>query len=740
MNTGKTLGLIGNPNCGKTTLFNALTGTRQRVGNWPGVTVEKKMGEYRHDDDVFEIVDLPGTYSLISNPDGESLDERIAQQFVERNEADILVNVIDASSLQRGLYLTSQLFDAGIPFIVALNMVDVARDKGVHVDPQALADALGCPVVPLVASRGDGLSSLMDVVENRLVKGTCVKRPYGFGDKIENLLEEKRQGDTQFAPIHEIVALENNDPHIAAEIIQARFQWIDRIIGDVQTAHKRTSKSMSERVDDIVLNRVLALPIFLGVMYLLFMFAINVGSAFVDFFDQSAAALFVEIPRWILTSVGSPDWLTTFLADGVGGGIQLVANFIPVIACLFLALSFLEDVGYMARAAFIIDRIMRALGLPGRAFIPLIVGFGCNVPSVMAARTLNREGDRLITTMMAPFMSCGARLTVYSLFAAAFFQHNGQNVVFSLYIIGILIAVFTAFLLRRFMLPAEESSFIMELPTYLMPTTRNLMMHTWHRLRGFVLRAGKAIVTVVIVLNVLSSVGTDGTFGHQNQESSVLSQIGKSITPAFSPMGIEESNWPATVGIFTGLFAKEVVVGTLDALYTQAPTDSSEFHLFSALGAAVMTIPANLLDVLNNAGNPLGLNLGDMSDSASAAEQQAVAVGTLGSLQQQFHGTWGAYAYLLFILLYMPCVATVGAIIKEHGKYWAGFSMLWSFSIAYFLAVSVYQLGNLQTFGLSAIYWSVGLLIAQILITWLLLRTGKKQARSENLIPTITLQ
>lgn len=739
MSKQHTIGLIGNPNCGKTTLFNALTGTRQRVGNWPGVTVERKTGEYVHAGETFTIVDLPGTYSIVASPEGESIDEKIAQNFVLANEADLLINVIDAASLERGLYLTSQLFESGVPFIVALNMIDVARDKGLHIDPQALADAIGCPVIPLVASRNEGLTSLMDVVENRLVKGSCLKRPYQYTDTIEAQLDNLKTQHPHLAPLQHIIALEHRHPEQAAAIIQKRYHWVDQLIADVQTQHQMKGKSFAERVDDLVLNRFLAFPIFLLVMYLLFLFAINMGSAFVDFFDQSAAALFVESPRWLLNQVNSPDWLTVLIADGVGGGIQLVASFIPVIACLFLALSFLEDVGYMARAAFIVDRLMRAVGLPGRAFVPLIVGFGCNVPSVMAARTLNREGDRLVTSMMAPFMSCGARLTVYALFAAAFFPVNGQNVVFGLYLIGIAIAIFTAFLLRRFMLPAEDTSFIMELPPYLMPTARNLLMHTWHRLKGFVLRAGKAIIMVVLILNVLNSVGTDGTFGHQNEEHSVLSEIGKSITPMFSPMGIEQENWPATVGIFTGLFAKEVVVGTLDALYTSNASTPDDFDLFAALQTAVMTIPANITDVLANAGDPLGLTLGDLTDTTTAAEEQAVTLTTLAAMQQRFHGQSGAFAYLLFVLLYMPCVATVGALVKEHGKYWAGFSMLWSFSLAYTLAVSVYQLANLSSFGMTALLWPLGLVTAQCLLCGWMLTQGKQQAGRENLIPAIQI-
>jgi ferrous iron transport protein B len=749
-----TIGLVGNPNCGKTTLFNALTGTRQRVGNWPGVTVERKSGIYSHADTDYEVVDLPGTYSVIADVDGDSLDEQIAQQFILNKEADLIINVLDASSLERGLYLTSQLYDAGTPMIVALNMVDVAHSKGMHLDHQALAEELGCPVIPLVASRGDGLVSLMDMAETRIQKGSCLSRPYDFPDDVEQTLSaltsHLNSQSENTAPLLATLLLEQgklpdgfecNMPETAqGQLIQSRYVWVDRVCAGVINENHQVRKTLGERIDDVVLNRVLALPIFLGVMYLLFLFAINFGSAFIDFFDMTAAAVFVETPRWILSSMGSPDWLTTFVADGVGGGVQLVASFIPVIAALFLALSFLEDVGYMARAAFIIDRMMRSLGLPGKAFVPLIVGFGCNVPAVMATRTLSREGDRLITTLMAPFMSCGARLTVYALFAAAFFPENGQNIVFALYLIGIAVAVFTAFLLRRFMLPAQDSSFIMELPPYLLPTSRNLFMHTWHRLKGFVMRAGKAIVAVVIVLNVLNSVGTDGSFGNENQENSVLSEVGKTITPIFTPMGIEEDNWPATVGIFTGLFAKEVVVGTLDALYSTQDNSDEVFNFVDAIADAFATIPENVMDVLANLTDPLGLDLGDLSDTQTIAASQEVQLTTLDALQTFFVSPWAAFCYLLFILLYMPCVATVGAIVKEHGNFWAGFSMLWSFSVAYVLAVGVYQLATWQQHPVSSSIWLVSLTVWQLLLTVWLLRTGKKQAGKENLIPMVPVK
>jgi ferrous iron transport protein B len=646
--------LAGNPNSGKTTLFNALTGTRQRVGNWPGVTVEKKTGQFAHGESPVEVVDLPGTYGLEAV--GDAIDEQIARDYIidHSDEIDVIVNVVDASSLARGLYLTTELLATGARLVVALNMVDVADRHGLHIDTFHLSRRLGCPVVPIVASRGEGIGPLKDAI--------------------------------MAAPHPEATLPEFSTP-------EDRYRHIDGILaGTVRSTDIR--RTVTDRIDAVVLNRFLAFPIFLGVMYLMFMFSINVGSAFIDLFDGIGAVLFVEGPRQLLSGLGLPGWLVALLADGVGGGIQLVGTFIPVIGALFLALSFLEDSGYMGRVAFIVDRLLRGLGLPGKSFVPLIVGFGCNVPAVMATRALDNQPDRILTTIMAPYMSCGARLTVYALFAAAFFPTSGQNVVFALYLIGIAAAVFSAMIVRRHLIQAPESHFVLELPAYHLPTLRGLVLQSWQRLKGFVVRAGKAIVAVVVILNTVNSIGVDGSFGNQDSENSLLSGIGRAITPAFTPIGITEDNWQATVGIFTGIFAKEVVVGTLDALYSPAEPDK-DIGLLDQLGEAFATVPANLRDLGSTLTDPLGIGIDTYEDTESAASDQEVASGTIGQLQAKFDGRLGAFSYLLFILLYMPCVATIGVIFKEIGAFWAAFSTLWSVVMAYSAATLCYQLGNL---------------------------------------------
>ena len=694
----KTIALAGKPNSGKTTLFNALTGTHQRVGNWPGVTVECKSGKYRHGAEAVGVLDLPGLYAL--DDATEAIDEGIARQYLAAApEADVIVNIIDALSIARGLYLTQELLERNYPVVVALNKMDASARDGRQIDVQELSRRLGCPVVPIVATRQDGIERLKDAIA---------------------AVADGRQRVKQ--------APERN--------AEERFQEIDAIL-ERSLVHRPPLHTTTDRIDALALNRYLAFPIFLGVMYLMFLFAINVGSAFIDFFDLTASVLFVEGPRQLFMGLALPDWLTVFLADGVGGGVQLVATFIPVIACLFLALSFLEDSGYMGRVAFIVDRLLRGLGLPGKSFVPLIVGFGCNVPAVMATRTLENEPDRILTTVMAPYMSCGARLTVYALFAAAFFPHNGQNIVFALYLIGIALAVLSAVIVRQHLIKTAPSTFLMELPSYHLPTLRGLGIHTWQRLKGFVLRAGKAIVIVVVVLNLVGSIGTDGSIGNENSEKSLLSSIGKAITPAFHPMGIDEDNWPATVGIFAGIFAKEVVVGALDALYTPAKSPA-QADLGATLKRAAASIPANLAALGGALADPLGLNLGAVENAAAAAAEQEVAVDTIVAMRALFHGELGAFSYLLFILLYMPCVATIGVIYKEIGAFWAVFSTGWSLIMAYSAAVICYQIGVFGEDPSAAAGWlAFALSLAAVgfgaLIAW-----GRR--RTSHLIPLVQVR
>ena len=427
-------------------------------------------------------------------------------------------------------------------------------------------------------------------------------------------------------------------------LADSRYGLINQLTREAVQKGNRIGKTISDKIDNVVLNRALGIPIFLLAMYLMFIVTINIGGAFIDFFDIFVGTILVDGFGELLAAVESPEWLTTIVAGGIGGGIQTIATFIPPIGFMFLCLCFLEDSGYMARAAFVMDRFMRVIGLPGKSFVPMLVGFGCNVPAIMATRTLENQRDRTLTIMMNPFMSCGARLPVYALFAAVFFPVGGQNLVFGLYLLGIGFAVVTGLVLKSTLLKGEITPFVMELPPYHMPTFRGVIPRAWDRLKTFIFRAGKIIIPVVVVLSFLNAMGTDGSFSNEDSSNSVLSAIGKTITPVFAPMGLSQENWPATVGIFTGVFAKEAVVGTLDAMYTQIGNAEAEqaeveaFDFWGGIKASFASIPENLAGVADTLLDPLGLSIGEVGTIESAAEAQEVAVGTFGAMSRLFDG------------------------------------------------------------------------------------------------------
>ncbi|MBT3723436.1 MAG: Fe(2+) transporter permease subunit FeoB, partial [Gammaproteobacteria bacterium] len=743
----------GNPNCGKSALFNNLTGIRQTTGNWPGVTVERKLGSFNlSPENKVTVIDLPGIYTL----DAMSLDEQVTRSYLLSREADVVINVLDAANLERNLYLTVQLLEMGVPVVLALNMMDIAQKRGISIDIDLLSKKLGCPVICIVAVTGKGINDLkqaaLQVIEDHSRGGFSLTMDAevetAIADIRPHLPEESHTYNTYWIALKLLegdtsVCRQQPDAELSLRIQkwQQHIQNIttesaDIYIADSRFGHAHTitqlvvkvkgkvHKYLSDRIDQVVLHHYFGVPIFMLVMYLMFMFTINFGGAFIDFFDGVAGAIFVDGLASILTSIGLPDLAVLILAQGLGGGIQVVATFIPIITCLYLFLSFLEDSGYMARAAFVMDRFMRAIGLPGKAFVPMIVGFGCNVPAVMATRTLESERERKLTILMNPFMSCGARLPVYVLFAAAFFPSNGQNLVFALYLIGILMAIATGLVMKHSLLSGESSGFLMEMPTYHVPTLKGIGLRTWDRVKLFIRDAGRIIIIMVLALNVLNSIGTDGSIGNEDSENSVLSVVGKSLTPLFEPMGIEKENWPATVGIFTGILAKEVVVGTLNSIYTQISLEGIEqqeqtYDLFQSLSEAVATIPQNLSGLTDFLFDPLGLDVGDLNNSDSMAEDLEVTKGIFGVMSERFDGQAGAFSYLLFILLYFPCVATIGAIAKEAGRAWATFVAFWSTSVAYITAVLFYQFSR---FSVDPFYASVT--IALIIIYTLLLFMG----------------
>ncbi|MDR2710890.1 MAG: Fe(2+) transporter permease subunit FeoB [Burkholderiales bacterium] len=744
------IALIGNPNCGKTTLFNALTGARQRVGNWPGVTVERKTGEYRHDGKKVHVIDLPGTYAIESSIAGVSQDELVARNFVLNEHAPLIVNIVDATNLQRNLYLTFQLLDLRRPMIVVLNMIDAVRRNGEVIDIARLQEQLGCPVVGVSASRGEGIDALLQTIDAMLQQKTAPQPAVStLGETQEAVLAKMLEATPPESPLRTMTRWQLLDTlqagydaaneseawddfseqaltrcrqdlagwcngEIDIALAGARYDVIDALSREVIARPRQASKTMTATIDRWALGRITGIPLFLLAMYLMFLLAVRFGSAFIDFFDILFGTIFVDGIQFLLQSASAPEWVKVILSNGVGGGIQTVATFVPVIAAMFLCLSFLEDSGYLARAAMVVDRGMRVIGLPGKAFVPMLIGFGCNVPAVMGARTLESSRDRLMSIMMIPYMSCGARLSVYALMVAVFFPANGQNIVFALYLGGVAVAVLTALVLKHTLLPSAITPFIMELPPYRLPTLHNLLTLTCGRLKSFIVSAGKVIVLVVTALSFFNSLGKDGSFGNENTGKSVLSHVGQTITPLFAPMGIEENNWPATVGIFTGVFAKETIIGTLNALYSQngeqenARADknvSADYQPLKGIEKAFATIPENLKSVI------IG---------KAEAVNEEIERTTIGRIHAAFGTKAAAMAFLIFILLYTPCVATLSAIYREAGVKWMALSAVWTLTSAWICATAYYQITLLASAPVSAGLWLLGLAITLVILLFVL--------------------
>ncbi|WP_394200470.1 Fe(2+) transporter permease subunit FeoB [Shewanella waksmanii] len=750
---------VGNPNAGKSTLFNALTGANQQVGNWSGVTVEKKTGQFTLNDSEVMLTDLPGIYDLLpaGNSCDCSLDEQIAQQYLAEQPIDGIINLIDATNIERHLYLTVQLRELGIPMVVVVNKIDAAKEHGIEIDTAKMATQLGCPVIAVCSHVADDIekikSQFVDLLAGKVSEEALV---LNYDTEIEQAIGALFERDNQLSRGRALAMLGNGlgcgkcengqllnevkqaTEHLSAQgkdieimVATTRFDFVQQVYnsavenGDVET--------VSDRLDKVILHPIAGVPIFLFVMYLMFMFSINVGSAFIDFFDITAGAIFVDHFGALMSSMGSPDWLVTILAGGIGQGIQTVATFIPVIAALFLALSVLESSGYMSRAAFVVDGLMRRIGLPGKSFVPMIVGFGCSVPAIMATRTLGSERERIVTGMMAPFMSCGARLPVYALFAAAFFPESGQNLVFLLYIIGVFAAIGTGLLLRSTILPGTSSAVVMELPSYEKPKFKAVMARTGKRTKSFIMGAGKTIVIVVTLLNFVNAIGVDGSFGHEDSSESVLSVASQKVTPLFAPMGVEQDNWPATVGIITGIFAKEAVVGTLNSLYAAEAGDDEELApLSETFAEAWVTIPENLLGIAPE--DPLSLDVGDIENVEAASAELEVDTSTFGALQAGFGGVAAAFAYLLFVLLYTPCVAAMGALVGEFGSRWAAFAGTWTFALAYGTATVFYQIATFAAHPVQSSLW-IGFFVGALIAFYLWLK--RKAKRDELIIPNV---
>ena len=723
----KTVAIVGNPNCGKTTVFNGLTGSRQHIGNWPGVTVEKKEGVFAlPGSGEVKVVDLPGIYSLTA----ASEDERASLEYILSHEADLYVNVIDATAIERNLYLTLLMCELKVPMVIAVTMMDIAAQRRQSVDLDHLSKHLGVPVVGVTATEPKDITRLCAMIDKAVAAPRIPHVPIEFPNELEQEVDILASASVKTAEHYGVdarwIALKaiEGDPLIrrqlerhrdmAPEVIDGAVKRCSDVLGDppdvvlaetrygviaglvkdvVSTVQDKVY--LSERIDRFVINRFLGIPIFLGMMYLVFWVTQIVGGAFIDFFDIAGDTLFVSGTAHLLGKCGAPEWLVALVSNGAGAALQTVGTFLPPVGFMFLCLSVLEDSGYMARAAFLMDRFMRWIGLPGKSFVPMLVGFGCSVPAIMATRTLESKRDRFLTVFMTPFMSCGAKLPVWVLFAAAFFPENPGRLVFFIYLTGIVLGIVTGLVLKHTLFQGEPTHFIMELPPYHMPRARHIFLHTWERLKIFVWRAGKFIVPMVLVLGMLNAVGTDGSIGGKGGGESLLSSAGKAITPVFGPIGVEKENWPASVAVFTGLFAKESVIGTMKGLYGQIdaaakPADGAgpqdeDYSLVGGLKEAFASVPENLSGVWDGLVDPLGFSSArdELGDDASRLENEAAA----DALRRHFpKGVHQMFSFLLFILLYVPCLAATGVVFREIGKLYGaifvGYLTLLGWSVA----------------------------------------------------------
>lgn len=660
------IALFGNPNTGKTSLFNNLTGSYEYVGNWSGVTVEKKVGMLRQHG--VPVVDLPGIYSLRPL----SRDEGVATEFLLTESFSAIVNIVDASQLKRNLHLTVQLLEFGKPLIMALNMIDVAEKRGIKVDAKKLSQCINAPVIPVIARTGKGTKELVRAILSASEQNEHqFSIDYGadvevavqkIGEQLpDNLPVSKRWLALQFlegnkrvhaylqtyVDIAPLILIRDNVQQtlgctLAEHIYKVRDKWITNVIKKSTVAIKQNPLTLTEKIDAIVTNKYLGLPIFLAFMYIMFMLTFDwLGSPLADLLDQFFSGPLTDWLSKLLALVGASPFIQALVLDGIVSGVGGVLVFVPQIFILFFFISLLEDSGYMARVAMVMDRFMEAIGLNGKAFIPMIIGFGCNVPGVMAARTIEQPKERLLTILLLPFMSCSARLPVYALFAGTFFTKNQALVVFSLYVLGIVVALGLAKVFSSTLLKNESSIFVIELPPYRMPQALTLWRSTWDKGKGFIRKAGTFIFGGSVAIWLLTYVGPKGI--GVSMDDSFLAVIGGVIAPILAPLGF--GTWQAGSSLITGFLAKEVVVSTMNIIY----------H-------------AKDMDLLQ------------------------------GAITQHFTPL-SALSFMVFVLLYIPCLATVATIRKETGsRKWTFISIGCALSIAYVISFLIYQGGTLLGF------------------------------------------
>lgn len=668
----KKIALVGNPNSGKTTLFNVLTGSNQHVGNWPGVTVEKKEGKLKHEGKEYDVVDLPGIYSL----GAFSEDEIVAMEYILSGDADVIVNVIDSSNIERNLYLTTQLLEMGQNIIVVLNMADEAKKRNIKLDVAGLSKQLGVPVVATVAYKADGTGNVIEAAIKAIAESKYYDNPLKYNKSVKHHIEhieEVLKGEKLPYPIKwTAIKIVEGDTHVLKrledakvdskiiksikdfykfhskdsfelEIVDSRYAFANKVSEYTVIRPDEEVNTLTDKIDKILINKYLGIPIFAVIMFIVFQVTFVVGQDLLGGFAADLVGGFGGILESILISLSSPDWLISFVIDGMINGVGAVIEFVPLITVLYLLLGFLEDSGYMARAAYVWDNLMRKFGLQGKAFISMIIGFGCNVPGIMSTRTMDNKKDRMITMFINPFMSCGAKIPIYTVFIAAFFPKHGALILFSIYAFGIIVALIMAKIFNKTLFKGESSYFIMELPPYRVPTMGNVLRNMWNNVSGFVVRAGTIIFTVVTLMWVLAVLPASA---EPYSKDSILGIIGSYLVPIFKLAGF--GTWQESVALFAGIPAKEAVVGTLGMLYAGEYLEEGKV----------------LVDAVRGHFTHLS-----------------------------------ALSYMAMVLLYTPCAAVLGIIKKETKSIkWTIFVALYTFALGWLVAVAIYQIGSLLGF------------------------------------------
>ncbi|MCX0358591.1 ferrous iron transport protein B [Clostridium perfringens] len=666
-----TIALAGNPNCGKTSLFNLLTKSRQHIGNWPGVTVEKKEGTLKFKGESYKVIDLPGTYSL----GAYSEDEIVARNYILKDKPDVVINVVDATNLERNLYLTTQLIEMGANVVIALNMIDQAEALNIEIDTNKLSKRLGVPIIKTSALKNRGIEELIETSIHSKKNEKLININYGedIENEIKNLssLLETYKNKLEFPVNWTALKLLENDEYIKDKvkqlnspsifnkleesnktieknigfeadmsIVDKRYSFISSITEDVIKKPSEKQVTTTEKIDKIVTNKYLGIPIFALIMYCLYELTFIIGAGIQEWFGDLIAKAGVIVSEWF-SNMGAPELLVGFIDKGLFGGVGAVLSFLPLIMVMYFLLGLLEDSGYMARAAYVMDRLMRGLGLHGKTFVSMIVSVGCNVPGIMSTRTLENKKDRMIAILINPFISCGARMPIYAVFVEAFFPTHQGLVLFSLYVLGIIVALISGKIFSKTLFKGESSYFVMELPAYRMPSIKNVFLLMWEKAGAFFKKAGMIIFPMMIVLWALSvlPLGVEA-----NSEHSILGMIGSFVAPLFVLAGY--GTWQAGVSLITGILAKESVVATMGMVY--AGVEEGEA----------------LINVIQQVFTPLS-----------------------------------AISFLVMTLLYTPCLAALGAIKREtNSMKWTIFSAVYTFVIALVLSTLVYQVGLLLGF------------------------------------------